>query len=103
MSRLAVRDDFLCLMFTHKQKPIQAALLPTPDPLPAVPLVEPLPEPEAVEERPYPVRHHRQRFNFKSWLKDLFHINRLGTVNPLRMSPGLLSRGDEVKTTTTKG
>jgi len=95
-----VRDDFCCAL--HRLREANADL-------PVAPLIEYTPEPEAVEaaqiseqpaeavtveERLYPVRHHRQRFNFKSWLKDLLHINRLGTVNPARNFPHLFRRGE---------
>lgn len=71
------------MAFSRKmeQEPIQAAPVPTPEPMTAAPPVESLPVLTVeISDPPRPIRH-RQPFNFTTWLKQIFGVNRLGALN----------------------
>jgi hypothetical protein len=101
LSRAQVAEHFLCLRFAARQD----APTPTPEPLHPAPPVKPISDPPsesvavAVTEQPRVVRH-RPRFSFAAWLRQIFGVNRLGTLH----FPHLNCRArDEVTNTTTKG
>jgi hypothetical protein len=100
MTRMAVRDDFLCLLFARQ--PEQPS--PVEAPPRAAPPVAPLPEPKEVEavtgvsDPPRIVR--RPRFSFRAFWKDLLGINRLGA---LIMNFPAQSHGMKPTTTPSKG
>jgi hypothetical protein len=71
------------MAFSRKmeQEPIQAAPLPTPEPIQTAPPVESLPVLTVeIADPPRPIRH-RPRFTFTAWLKQIFGVNRLGALN----------------------
>ena len=83
MKKRQVEDGHVCMAFSRKmeQEPIQAAPVPTPEPMTAAPPVESLPVLTVeISDPPRPIRH-RQPFNFTTWLKQIFGVNRLGALN----------------------
>jgi hypothetical protein len=82
MQKRRVEDGHVCMAFSRKmeQEPMPAAPVPTPEPKPAALPVESLPVlAMEISDPPRSIRQ-RQPFSLRAFLKDLFGINRLGTL-----------------------
>jgi hypothetical protein len=98
-----VGDSETCIAFTPRQgdnadtspPATEPAVKPLPPALPVKPVLD-LPAETvavAVTEQPRVVRH-RQRFNLKGFIRDLLHINRIGTLNLANNFPHPKGRGE---------